>query len=143
MKHFPDERWDPSLADDYNSRVARVLDGVKEFLVLHYAAAGRDDTPYWKEAKLRGLPDGLAEKLDMARSHLLDERAIYPYYHGFEQYSWITMLLGLGHEPRAPRPALAHVDPTAARAELARLRSDADRLVRTLPSCHEYLTSIH
>ncbi|MEV5173072.1 tryptophan halogenase family protein [Streptomyces flaveolus] len=143
VKHFPDERWDPSLADDYNRRVARVLDGVKEFLVLHYVAAGRDDTPYWKEAKLRGLPDGLAEKLDMARSHLLDERAIYPYYHGFEQYSWITMLLGLGHEPRAARPALAHVDPTAARAELARLRSDADRLVRTLPSCHEYLTSIH
>nr|WSW67721.1 tryptophan 7-halogenase [Streptomyces sp. NBC_00995] len=143
VKNFPDEHWDPQLRNDYNGRVAEVLDGVKELLVLHYVAAAREDTPYWKEAKARTLPDGLAERLDLAASHLLDDRNIYQPYHGFEQYSWITLLMGLGHEPARPRPALSHIDPRAARAELAAVQSDAKRLVDALPSCYEYLASIH
>ncbi|MEI5135648.1 tryptophan 7-halogenase [Streptomyces libani] len=143
VKNFPDENWDPALVDDYNNRVAEVLDGVKEFLVLHYKAAQREDTPYWKEAKTRALPDGLAERLATGASHLLDERTIYQPYHGFEQYSWITMMLGLGHEPKRPRPSLAHIDPTNARAELARLKADADELVAALPSCYEYIASLN
>jgi tryptophan halogenase len=143
VKHFPDDRWDPAMRDGYNARVAHVVDGVKEFLTLHYRAARRDDTPYWKEAKVRPIPDGLAERLTIASSRILDDQTIYPYYHGFETYSWITMLLGLGFKPAAPRPALAHIDPAAARAELAAVRADAERLVARLPSCYEYLTSIH
>lgn len=143
VKHFPDGRWDPVLIRGYNDRVARVLDGVKEFLVLHYCATGRADTPYWQETKLRKIPDGLAERLKIASSSLLDEATIYPYYHGFESYSWITMLLGLGWWPTGPRPALEHLEPARAAAELARVRADAARLVATLPSCREYLESIN
>lgn len=143
VKHFPDENWDPTLIEQYNTRVGRVVDGVKEFLVLHYRAAQRDDTPYWKEAKVRQIPDGLAERLEVAKSHLLDEGSIYPYYHGFEAYSWIAMTLGLGTEPARPRPALAHVDPTAARQEFERLRAEGKQMVAALPSAYEYLASIN
>ncbi|WP_333737406.1 tryptophan halogenase family protein [Streptomyces sp. IBSBF 2806] len=143
VKHFPDEHWDPQLAADYNSRVAHVVDGVKEFLVLHYAAATREDTPYWKEAKVRAMPEGLKERLASARSHLLDEESIYPYYHGFESYSWNAMLMGLGLEPAGPRPALAHLDPAGAEREFARLKEEADQMVAALPSCYQYLASLH
>jgi len=143
VKHFPDQTFDPTLIAAYNRRVANVVDGVKEFLVLHYRAAKRDDTPYWKEAKIRAIPDGLAQRLDIARSHLLDEQTIYPYYHGFESYSWVAMTLGLGAEPAAPRPALAHIDPCRARAEFARLRSEAEELLAALPTAYEYLVSIN
>lgn len=143
VKHFPDQNLDPALATDYNRRVAHVVDGVKEFLVLHYAAAKRDDTPYWKEAKIRAMPAGLKERLELATSHLLDEESIYPYYHGFEAYSWNAMCLGLGQEPQEARPALAHVDPARATAEFARLKAEADEMVTSLPSCHEYLTVLN
>ncbi|GAA4024651.1 tryptophan 7-halogenase [Allokutzneria multivorans] len=143
VKHFPDEHWDPGLADAYNTKVAHVIDGVKEFLVLHYRATERDDTPYWKETKIRAIPSGLAPRLEHARSLLIDESAMYPHYHGFESYSWITMTLGLGLEPQRPRPALAHVDPANARAELARLAAEAQELVENLPTCYEYIDSIN
>lgn len=143
VKHFPDERWDPALIAAYNRRVANVVDGVKEFLVLHYRAALRDDTPYWKEAKVRAIPDGLAERLETAHSHLLDEQTIYPYYHGFESYSWVAMTLGLGAEPARPRPALSHIDPARAHAEFARLRAEGEQMVAALPSAYEYLASIN
>nr|AHE14544.1 putative tryptophan 5-halogenase [uncultured bacterium] len=143
VKHFPDDQWDPVLVDSYNARVAHVVDGVKEFLVLHYRAAGREDTPYWKEAKVREIPDGLAERLTLASRLLLDDNTTYPYYHGFEPYSWNTMLLGLGSGPPGPRPAVQVIDPTAARGELAAVRRDADRLTAALPSCYEYLATLH
>ncbi|HET8681389.1 MAG TPA: tryptophan halogenase family protein [Micromonosporaceae bacterium] len=141
VRYFPDGRYDPALAERYNARVAQVVDGVKEFLVLHYRAAQRNDTPYWKEAKVRPIPDGLAERLATASSHLLDDSSVYPHYHGFELYSWNTMLLGLGLQPSRPRPALAHLDPAAARAELAAVRADAEKLINNMPSCYDYLSS--
>jgi tryptophan halogenase len=142
VKHFPGETWNPALVDDYNTRVAHVVDGVKEFLVLHYRVARRDDSPYWKEAKIRKIPDGLAERLEHASSLLLDESTIYPHYHGFEPYSWNTMLLGLGHRP-SPRPALSLMDPAGARREFAAVRRDAETVTAALPSCRGYLASIH
>ncbi|MGW4471911.1 tryptophan halogenase family protein [Nonomuraea sp. NPDC004354] len=142
VKHFPDERWDPLLSKGYNDKVARVIDGVKEFLILHYRAGARADTPYWQETKRRKIPESLSDLLELAAGRLPDESAVYPYYHGFELYSWITMLLGLGHAPLRPRPALHHIDPARARAEFAGVRAAAERMVAALPTAHEYLTSL-
>ena len=142
VKHFPDRNWEPRLRQDYSNRMARMVDGVKEFLVLHYKSAQRDDTPYRKEAKVRTMPDTLAARIDLARSHLLDEETVYPYFHGFETYSWNTMNLGLGVVPTGPRPALRHLDRARAHAEFARVKAEGRRLVATLPSCHDYLVNI-
>ncbi|NUP48188.1 MAG: tryptophan 7-halogenase [Catenulispora sp.] len=143
VRYFPDERWEPALRDTYNERVEHVLEGVKEFLVLHYRAASREDTPYWKATKTRAIPEGLARRLKTAETQLLDEATIYPQYHGFETYSWNTMLLGLGAGPERARPALAHIEPTYARLVLAKLHTDATNLVASLPSCRDYLVSLH
>jgi Tryptophan halogenase len=142
VKHFPGPDWDPELRLSYNERINDAIDGVKEFLVLHYRAAARDDTPYWKEAKVRAIPDGLTERLSRARRLLFDEQTIYPRYHGFEAYSWNTMLLGLGCAPEAPRPALACLDPTPALAAMRELRDQSRQVVSGLPSCYEYLASM-
>lgn len=143
VKHFPDERWDPGQMAAYNRRVAHAVDGVKEFLVFHYRAAQRNDTPYWRAAKTRTIPDGLNEKLELARSGLLDDETVYPFYHGFESYSWVSMSLGLGHLPRSAHPALKHLDPTNALAEFDSLKKEAEEMVGVLPTCYEYLASIN
>jgi tryptophan halogenase len=141
VNYFPDARWEQALIDKYNTQVARVVDGVKEFLVLHYRGAARNDTPYWKETKVRAIPERLAEALDQTTS-LFDVPSVYPYYHGFEMYSWNTMRLGLGARPPA-RPALGLIDPAGARAQFAAVRRDAERLTAALPSCREYLDRIN
>jgi tryptophan halogenase len=143
VKHFPEHSFDPALADRYNARVGHVIDGVKEFLVLHYRCAARNDTPYWKEARIRQVPDGLAERLEAAASYLIDESAIYPHFHGFETYSWQTMMLGLGLEPARARPTLDLLDPSRAREHFAAVRRDAAEAIAVLPSCAEYLALIN
>lgn len=139
VKHFPKGDPDPRVVADYNRRAAYVVDGVKEFLVLHYRAAKRDDTPYWKEAKIRPAPDGLLERMTYGSRTLLDESGIYPHYHGFEAYSWNTMLLGLGSGPQTSRPAVGLMDGGRALAAFEALQAQAQRTVAALPGCGDYL----
>ncbi|MFG2168867.1 tryptophan halogenase family protein [Micromonospora chersina] len=145
VKHFP--RFGSADCDDrlriaYNRQVGRCMDGVREFLTLHYRGASRDDTPYWKAARQRG-DAALIERMDVWERMLPSWENIWPHYHGFEPYSWIAMLLGLGRVRTPPRPALALLDATEARQKLAALQSRAKRLVAELPSHREYLARLH
>lgn len=143
VKHFPDSSWNAQLIEDYNRRVADAVDGVKEFLALHYFAAAREDNAYWRDAKHRKMPDGLRARLNTATVQLLDEETIYRPYHGFESYSWNTMLIGLGAGPEHPRPVLRHLDKTAAQRTFLQVKREAAEIVQRLPGCHQYLVGIN
>ncbi|MFF4037015.1 tryptophan halogenase family protein [Streptomyces sp. NPDC001816] len=139
VRHLPGGRDDEPLREAYNRQVGRVMDGVREFLVLHYYAAARNDNQYWRDAKSRQLPDGLAERIEQWRTKLPDEDSVYPYFHGFEPYSYTAMLLGLGGLPTRSLPVLGKLDDTEVVKEFDRVRRQADILVDRLPSQYAYL----
>ncbi len=144
VRHFPDGGWDPTRVAAYNTTIARCLDGVRDFLTLHYQGTPRADTPYWKDTKERPLPDGLAERMDLWSVQLPDSESVYPHYHGFEPYSYHLMLLGLGgRAPKRHRPTLDLVPDDAARREFHRVRAQSEALVNALPSQYEYLARLH
>jgi flavin-dependent dehydrogenase len=142
-RHFPDDDWDPRLRDAYNRVTANAIEGVREFLVLHYRGAARADNDYWRDAKTRRMPDGLAARLESWSVRLPDSQNIFPHYHAFEPYSYVCMLLGLGGIPLRPAPALALLDEEPARRELARVRATARQLTEKLPAHHEYIATLH
>jgi flavin-dependent dehydrogenase len=139
VRHLPDHHDDEALRRAYNRQIAGVMDGVREFLVLHYYAAAREDTAYWRDTKTRRLPDGLAARIEQWRHKLPDEDSVHPYFHGFEPYSYIAMILGLGGLPVRSRPVLARMDDTAALREFDRVRRQAAVLVERLPAQADYL----
>ncbi|MBC9727069.1 tryptophan halogenase family protein [Streptomyces sp. TRM68367] len=144
VKHFPGEGtadWE-NLRRSYNRQVGHVMDGVREFLVLHYYAAARQDNQYWRDTKKRPLPDSLAERIEQWQAKLPDSESVYPHYHGFESYSYIAMLLGLGGLDVQAPPTLALLDDTAAVREMALVREQAARLVERLPSQYEYFAHL-
>jgi flavin-dependent dehydrogenase len=143
VKHFPAGEDDDLLREAYNQQVAHVMDGVRDFLVLHYYAAARQDNQYWKDAKTRPLPDSLAERIELWKVKLPDESTVFPYFHGFEPYSYAVMLLGLGGLPVRPLPALANLDASAARKEFELVREQGQILVDRLPSQYEYFAHLH
>jgi tryptophan 6-halogenase len=141
VKHFPDGRPDSDdvLRKAYNRQVAGVMDGVREFLVLHYYAAARADNQYWRDAKTRPMPDALAERIEQWQVKMPDAESIFPSYHGFEAYSYAAMLLGLGGLPTRAPAALALSDDLAATKELGLVRDQAKDLVERLPSHYDFL----
>jgi len=138
VKHFPDATWNEDVIAHYNQLVARCMDGVRDFLCLHYYGAARADNPYWKATKEREQPDGLLERVRLWSHMLPDEETIYPHYHGFEPYSYIAMLIGLGGVPVRHRPALDLLDPAPAWREWERVREQGQRLTRELPGHAQY-----
>lgn len=142
VRHFPDDNWDSDIIAAYNQRVGRCLDGVRDFLVLHYRGAARADTPYWKATNDRALPPGMAERWQLWTAKLPDAETIYPHYHGFEPYSYITMLIGLGSGPRSHRATLDLYPPDNALREFAQIKTDTARTLAQLPSQYEYLAHL-
>ena len=144
VKHFPGAAGlDPVRIQHYNDRVGRVIDGVCEFLALHYYGAARGDNDYWKATKDRELPGDLAERVRLWQTDLPDQENIYPHYHGFEPYSWTTMLMGLGDVPARQRPVVDLLDAAPAEREFARLKERTRQVVATLPTQYEYFAAMH
>jgi tryptophan halogenase len=141
VSQFPRKTFDEESIMSYNRAVADVIDGVREFLTLHYAASTRNDTAFWKATKTDFLisPE-LTERLKLWKKRLPTNRTINPRYHGFEAYSYSCMLLGLGHRPESSSPALDYKDESRALATLEGISRETYRLVQTLPSLHNYLT---
>ncbi len=142
VNHFPDAGMDEETARSYNRVVADCIDGVRDFLILHYRASDRMDNEFWRATKELKLPDELAERLGLWKRRLPNPRNINPRFHGFEAYSYSVMLLGLNFQPPASLPALDHVENERALHAFRMLREKTQRLVSTLPSQVEYLSHV-
>ncbi|MDA4833085.1 tryptophan 7-halogenase, partial [Enterobacter hormaechei] len=63
----PNRDFDPALSDRFNAVFARDMDGIKDFLILHYhATSGRDD-PLWRHCRTMPLPDSLRAREEQYR----------------------------------------------------------------------------
>jgi hypothetical protein len=140
---FPDKLFNEGLIASYNRAVANCIDGIRDFLILHYHASTRNDTPFWKATKSEiKIPDTLKERLDLWKVRLPDNRNINQDYHGFEAYSYSVMLLGLGHRPTSNLPVLDHLDDRKALAAFSAIKERTEHLCKTLPTQYEYLTAM-
>jgi flavin-dependent dehydrogenase len=139
--HFgaPDEE----MVESYNRTVAECIDGVRDFLVLHYRGSDRADDEFWRATK-DGIkvPESLEPRLRLWRTRLPNPKNVNPSYHGFESYSYSVMLLGLGSPPASSLPALDYFDQRRALEAFRSIKRKAKRLVAELPSQYDYLTEM-
>ena len=140
VNYFPSTERDEQAIKSYNKAVANCIDGVREFLTLHYVASTRDDTPFWQATKRDiNVPADLAERLKLWKHRLPTKKTINPNYHGFEAYSYSVMLLGLGFRPETSLPILDFMDNSGAETAFNELRKRKEHLTCTLPSLYQYL----
>jgi len=142
VNHFPRQVSHEETVKSYNKAISDCIDGVREFLTLHYVAGTRSDTPFWKATKNElVVPEPLAERLKLWKTRLPSKRTINPNYHGFPPYSYCVMLLGLGHRPEHSLPALDHVEDESALVVFDQIRKGTERLTATLPWLYDYLSA--
>ena len=143
VANFPGRSFDERLRTSYNKAIADCIDGVRDFLILHYSGSNRYDTPFWKAtAHDLVIPEALNERLDLWKTRLPNSRNVNLNYHGFEAYSYSVMLLGLGHRPEHSLQTLDLMRNEKALATFRAIKERADHLCRTLPSQYEYLTAM-
>ncbi|HEX6638158.1 MAG TPA: tryptophan halogenase family protein, partial [Steroidobacteraceae bacterium] len=128
---FPFPEVTQEIIDQYNEDSRMEAERVRDFIILHYAATKRDDSPMWKYCSTMSLPDTLQQKIDLFRTGA-------QVWHGdselFRTDSWLHVMLYQGI-----RPEHYHYLATAMPdAELARflenIRSTIRQAVERMPT---------
>lgn len=96
IEFFPNQSIDAVMVDEFNRLMDMEYLRVRDFLILHYHATQRDDTPFWNYCRDMSVPDSLAHKIA-----LFQERGYVANYQGglFLEPSWVAVYLGQGIIP--------------------------------------------
>ncbi len=98
---FPKCDFNPLLAERYNRESVTECERIRDFLILHYHATERDDTPFWKHCRTMAIPDSLREAIELFR---YDGR----YFRNGEDFfalpSWVQVMLGQRITPQGYHP---------------------------------------
>ena len=62
--------YDQVVIDRYNKQFIKLVENIRDFLILHYRTK-RTDTKFWRDKASMDIPDSLAAKLEIVKSRLL------------------------------------------------------------------------
>ena len=102
----------PNVAE-FNRQSDFEYERIRDFIILHYKATTRDDTPFWDYCRTMDVPETLQRKIDlwMANGRIFREDEEL-----FAEESWIQVFIGQGMIPRGYDPLVADQERRADRA---------------------------
>jgi tryptophan halogenase len=128
---FPDGDLDPALSAEYNRLTALEYERVRDFLILHYAATRRTDSPFWQHMGGMPLPDSLVYKRDM---FLNTGRIVVLSEETFQPASWLAIYAGLELWPKRHEPNIDLLPFEGLVRQFEGMRGEIRRAVETLPA---------
>ena len=139
VEFFPGRAMEPRLRDEFNRLMQMEVERVKDFLILHYHATERDDSPFWNHCRTLQLPDSLQHKLETFR----ETGHVVRYREGlFLEPSWIAVLLGQRCLPRRLDPRIARYPLSSLQGGLEALRQRISVLVEEMPRHQDALARV-
>ena len=127
---FPDRDCDPALARQFNTLMARDMESIRDFLVLHYTATAEHATPLWQYTRAMAVPETLADKIAQYRR---SGRLMLSSDELFREASWLAVLNGQGVVARGHAPLADTLDRAANLRQVAQIREVIARAAPTLP----------
>ncbi|MHB1272413.1 MAG: tryptophan halogenase family protein [Rhodanobacter sp.] len=98
---FPQRDFSPVLIDRYNAQSSFEFERIRDFLILHYHATQRDDTPFWDYCRTMPIPEQLEDNIRLFRD---SGRFFRHAEEMFADVSWVQVMIGQGIMPRAYHP---------------------------------------
>nr|WP_294327810.1 tryptophan halogenase family protein [uncultured Sphingomonas sp.] len=125
------------LRTEYNRHMRTEFEQVRDFIILHYAATTRDDTPFWNYCRTMTLPDTLLHKIELFR----ETGRVFRYNDElFARPSWVAVMLGQGIMPSASDPIVATLPADDVARSLASMREAMAAAVQRMPTHGEFLS---
>jgi len=128
---WPGRTIDPLLSEQYNRAMANQYETIRDFIILHYKATARDDTPFWTYCRNMDVPDSLTWKMQHFRA---SSRIVLTPGELFQPTSWLAVMLGQDIIPEAYDPLADIVSDDAVAAHFERLREAVAGTIETMPT---------
>jgi tryptophan halogenase len=136
VKMFPDKGFNPLQIAEYNRQTRHEYELIRDFLVLHYNATERDDSPFWDHCRTMTIPDSLAHKIAYFREH---GRLIIEDTDLFRESNWVQVLVGQGILPQSAAPLAYAIGEKQLDDYCANLRTIYARALNSLPPHDAYI----
>jgi tryptophan halogenase len=133
---FPDCYCDPRVVNEYNRQTRFEYERVRDFLILHYKATEREDTPFWQQCGHMDVPQELARRIALFRRTGLIFREADEL---FTETGWLQVLLGQRIEPMQYHPLADELDGAQLDGFLSDVRTLIARAMRSLPTHEEFV----
>ena len=97
VSFFPSQGFDQPDIDEYNRQSIVEYEQIRDFIILHYKAMERDDSPFWDYCRNMPIPETLERKIALFRSN---GRVFRDNNELFSELSWFQVMLGQHIVPR-------------------------------------------
>jgi tryptophan halogenase len=135
---FPVGLFSQEDIEEYNRITTMQHERIRDFLILHYKATARRESPFWDRCRQMAIPDTLQAKIELfessGRFSMLEEEH-------FTQDSWLAVLLGQGVHARDYDPLADIPDTQQVRAALDRMRLLIREEVGGLPTLRQFINT--
>ncbi|HEY4115157.1 MAG TPA: tryptophan halogenase family protein [Rhizomicrobium sp.] len=136
LAFFPDRNFAPVNETEYNRLSRLQWEQIRDFIVLHYKATERNDTPFWDHCRTMEIPETLQTKIDLFRT----AGRVFRYSDElFSDTSWVSVMLGQGIEPATYDPVVDSVDPDLAARNMSGLRAIIRKTAEAMPPQSLYI----
>ena len=98
---FPDRGFAQTEIDEFNRQCDYEVDRIRDFLILHYKATRRDDSPFWNYCRNMEVPQELTRKIKLFES---SGRIYRDNDELFAVVSWLQVMQGQGLQPQQHHP---------------------------------------
>ena len=133
---FPTADTSSVVREEYNIQMLKEFYQVRDFIILHYVATQRDDSPFWNYCRNMSIPDTLKRKIDLfseaGRVFRYDDEL-------FSKPSWIAVCLGQNIIPKACDPIVASLPPEHVQQSLDSMQSAMKQAANKMPRHAEFL----
>jgi tryptophan halogenase len=136
LQMFPKAGIQQSDVDEYNQQTNWELEHIRDFIVLHYHATDRQDTPFWRALRTMDIPASLRHRMTLFRE---TGRVFRVPNELFAENSWIQVMLGQGILPQQHHPAADLMGDEELTRFLGNIKANVDSTVTQLPKHQAYV----
>ncbi len=136
MRMLPHTALSQRDIDEFNAQSDVDMVQIRDFLILHYNATDRRDSPFWQGCADMVIPDSLTQKIELFRE---TGRVFRKNDELFAENSWIQVMMGQGIMPRAYHPIVTKMRDEELDRFLATLRLNVSKTVAALPQHQAYV----
>ncbi len=101
LTYFPSAGFDEAVTREFNRMMQLEFEWVRDFIVLHYKATERTDTPFWNYCREMEVPAALRDRMKLFEA---DGRVFRDGEELFSKPSWLQVMHGQRLRPASYHP---------------------------------------
>lgn len=136
LQLFPHGEIKQSTVDEFNNQAESEITRIRDFIILHYKATERDDSPFWRYCKEMEIPADLRHRMTLFREF---GKSFQVEGELFRLDSWTQVMLGQGIVPESYHPIVELMSERDLQNFLNSVAAEVNKNMATLAPHQEFV----